>query len=49
MGDINNELTVAQKLIGSIHKKLRKNTFVLWGTIGILILVVIFVIYTYMR
>ena len=49
MDDINSELTIAQKLIGSIHKKLRKNKMVLWGTIGVLILVVVFVIYTYIR
>ena len=49
MDDINSELTIAQKLIGSIHKKLRKNKIVLWGTIAVLILVVVFVIYTYIR
>ena len=49
MDDIDNELTVAQKLIGSIHKKLRKNKTVLWGTVAVLTLVVVFVIYTYVR
>ena len=49
MDDIDNELTVAQKLIGSIHKKLRKNKMVLWGTVAVLTLVVVFVIYTYVR
>ena len=49
MDDIDSELTIAQRLIGSIQKKLRKNKMVLWLTIGILVLVVAFVIWTYTR
>ena len=49
MDDIGNELTIAQRLIGSIHKKLRKNKFVLWGTIAVLILVAVFIVYTYVQ
>ena len=54
MGDIStlspitdNELTKAQKLLGSIKQKLNKNKYTLWATIFILLLVVVFVIYTY--
>lgn len=54
MGDIStsasiwdNELTKAQKLLGSIKQKLNKNKYTLWATIFILFLVVVFVIYTY--
>jgi hypothetical protein len=36
MDDIDNELTVAQKLLGSIKKKFKKNKMILWFTIGIL-------------
>ena len=49
MDDIDSELTVAQRLIGSIQKKLRKNKMVMWLTIGILVLVVAFVIWTYTK
>lgn len=49
MDDIGNELTAAQKLLGSIKKKFRKNKMVLWFTIGILVLVVVFVIWTYIK
>lgn len=55
MGDIStlfsnldNQLTMAQKLLGSIKKKLTKNKYTLWGTIAILCAVMIFVIYTYL-
>jgi len=54
MGDIStlspitdNELTKAQKLLGSIKQKLNKNKYTLWATIFILLLVIVFVIYTY--
>jgi hypothetical protein len=49
MDDIDNELTVAQKLLGSIKKKFKKNKMILWFTIGILALVVAFVIWTYTK
>ena len=40
-------LTVAQKLLGSIKRKMAKNKYILYGTICVLVLVLIFVIYTY--
>lgn len=49
MDDIDGELTIAQRLIGSIKKKFRKNKMILWVTIGILVLVVAFVIWTYTK
>ena len=44
---LDNQLTVAQKLLGSIKKKMTKNKYTLWGTLLLLAAVVIFVIYTY--
>ena len=44
---VDNQLTVAQKLLGSIKKKLSKNKYTLWATLFVLALVVIFVVYTY--
>lgn len=41
-------MTMAQKLLGSIKKKMAKNKYTLWATIFILVLVVVFVIYTYL-
>jgi t-SNARE complex subunit (syntaxin) len=38
---------MAQKLLGSIQNKLNKNKYTLWGTIFIVIAVVVCVIYTY--
>ena len=40
-------LTVAQKLLGSIKKKMKKNKYILCATLFVLILIVAFVIYTY--
>ena len=40
-------LTVAQKLLGSIKKKMSKNKYILYGTLLVLALIVAFVIYTY--
>lgn len=48
MFDLGNKLTVAQKLLGSIQKKMTKNKYTLWGTLFVLVLVVVFVIYTYL-
>lgn len=55
MGDISiiiflsldNELTVAHKLLNSIKNKFRKNKLIMWGTIGFLIFVLVLVIYSY--
>lgn len=44
---VDNELTVAQKVLGSIKQKMRKNRFILYGTGAFLFAVVIFIIYTY--
>lgn len=49
MDDIGNQLTIAQRLLGSIKKKFRKNKMILWLTLGILALVVAFVIWTYTK
>jgi hypothetical protein len=49
MDDIGNQLTIAQRLLGSIKKKFRKNKMILWITLGILALVVAFVIWTYTK
>jgi t-SNARE complex subunit (syntaxin) len=38
---------VAQQLLGSIKKKLTKNKYTLYGTLFVLILLVVFVVYTY--
>lgn len=45
---IDNQLTVAHKLLNSIKNKFRKNKLVMWGTIGFLILVLIIVLYSYL-
>lgn len=54
MGDISinylildQELTVAHKLLNSIKTKLRKNKLVMYGTLGFLVLILIFVVYSY--
>lgn len=55
MGDISiiiflfldNELTVAHKLLNSIKNKFRKNKLIMWGTIGFLLFVLVLVIYSY--
>ena len=54
MGDISiiylildQELTVAHKLLNSIKTKLRKNKLVMYGTLAFLVLILIFVIYSY--
>ena len=54
MGDISThylildqELTVAHKLLNSIKTKLRKNKLVMYGTLGFLVLILIFVVYSY--
>lgn len=46
---IDNELTVAHKLLNSIKTKLRKNKLVMWGTLGFLALVLAIVLYSYFR
>ena len=46
---IDANLTVAQKLLGSIKRKMAKNKYILYGTVCMLVLVLIFVIYTYVR
>jgi uncharacterized membrane protein YvbJ len=46
---IDNELTIAHKLLNSIKTKLRKNKLVMWGTIGFLLVVLLIVIYSYFR
>lgn len=56
MGDISimllnldNELTVAHKLLNSIKTKLRKNKLIMWGTLGFLALVLALVLYSYFK
>ena len=49
MGDINNELTVAHKLVNSIKNKMRKNKLIMWGTFAFLLFVLLLIVYTYFR
>ena len=46
---LDNELTVAQKILGSIKKKMRKNKLIMCGTLAFLLLVVMLIIYSYVR
>ena len=38
---------MAQKMLGSIQRKMKKNKYTLCATLFVLIIVVVFVIYTY--
>ncbi len=49
MGDINGQLNVAQKLLGSIKNKMRKNKLVMWGTFAFLFFVLLLILYSYAR
>lgn len=45
--NVDNELTVAHKLLNSIRIKMRKNKLVMYGTLIFLAFIIIMVIYTY--
>ena len=46
--DLDANLTVAQKLLGNIKRKMAKNKYILYGTLFVLLLVVVFIAYTYL-
>ena len=46
---LDNELTVAQKLLGSIKKKMRKNKLIMCGTLAFLLVIVMLIIYSHVK
>ncbi len=46
---LDNELTVAHKVLDSIKRKMKKNKLIMCGTLAFLLLIVALIIYSYAR